>query len=167
MSDMKRKDELDKTQESESLLHKDNGSTRVPEKAVKIKESRSELILNKVEIDIDSTDNLTKFGIWKNLLILSISFMLSFTAFSSFANLQSTINIVGGLGTTGLSLIYATMVLTNLIVTPLTSSRFSYKRIMAGSLTTYMVYVATGFYSSWATVIPASLIIGFGKLTIF
>lgn len=44
---------------------------------------------------------MTTFSVYKNLTVYSFSFMLMFTALASFANLQSTLNIAGGLGTTG------------------------------------------------------------------
>ena len=111
----------------------------------------------------DENIKAAKHHAWKNLMIMSFSFMLSFSAFNSFSNLQSSINIEDGLGTTGLSLIYSTMVFTNLFITPLTASRFGHKRIMVVCMSSYIVFVATGFYSTWATVIPASVVIGLGK----
>merc|ERR1711956_170201 len=41
---------------------------------------------------------IVKKGIYKNVIIIAIAFMLLFTAFQSMANLQSSINKVEGLG---------------------------------------------------------------------
>lgn len=106
---------------------------------------------------------MTSFGIYKNLLILSFAFVLLFSSLMSFSNIQSTVNIEEGLGTTGLAVLYATMVLTNLFVTLITLPLLSYKVMMFVSMAPYILYVATGFYSSWYTVLPASVAIGFGK----
>lgn len=125
-----------------------------------------EFLENGKSFDIEISNGnktVSRFTIWINLLLLSFSFLISFSAFNSYSNLQSSINIEGGLGTTGLCLIYSTMVLTNLFITPITASRFGQKQIMVVCMSTYMVFVATGFLATWATVIPASVIIGLGK----
>ncbi|XP_045192103.2 protein unc-93 homolog A-like [Mercenaria mercenaria] len=54
------------------------------------------------------------------------------------------------------------MMLTSLFIAPITVQTISAKWIMIFSMCTYIIYMATGFYSSWYTVIPASLIIGIG-----
>ncbi|XP_053402238.1 protein unc-93 homolog A-like [Mercenaria mercenaria] len=116
---------------------------------------------------IDVTANqvlnkMTKFAIFRNLLTVSFAFMLLFSAFHSFANLQSSLNKEDGLGTSGMAVVYAAMVLTSLFLTPFTMEHFSYKWIMVVSMSTYIIYVSTGFYPAWSTIIPASLILGMG-----
>jgi len=105
---------------------------------------------------------MTTFGVYKNLIVLSFSFLLLFSSLMSFSNIQSTVNIEGGLGTTGLAVFYAVMVFTSLFVTLITVPLLSYKTMMMLSMLTYICYVATGFYSSWYTVVPGSVIVGFG-----
>ena len=41
---------------------------------------------------------MEKLSIWKNILVICLSFMCLFTAFNSMANLQSSINSTAGLG---------------------------------------------------------------------
>lgn len=111
---------------------------------------------------------MTKFTVYKNLVVYSVSFVLLFSSLMSFSNIQSTINIEDGLGTTGLAVLYSTMVFTSLFVTMVTLPLLSYKIMTLTAMLTYICYVATGFYSSWYTVIPATVIIGIGlydKLT--
>ncbi|KAL4235140.1 Ion channel regulatory protein UNC-93 [Mactra antiquata] len=105
---------------------------------------------------------IPKVGVIRNLLVISISFMFEFSAFDSFASLQSSLNKEEGLGTTGQAIIYSAMVLSSLLLTPLTMSRVTEKWVMVISMFTYLIYVATGFYPSWYTIIPASVIIGTG-----
>ncbi|XP_060607469.1 protein unc-93 homolog A-like isoform X1 [Ruditapes philippinarum] len=100
--------------------------------------------------------------ILKNLFIVSFACMLQFSAYHSFANLQSTLNKEDGLGTTGLALLFGVMVLTSLFLAPISMGRISTKWIMTWSMCTYIIYTATGFYPTWYTVIPASVIIGIG-----
>lgn len=130
-------------------------------------ENACESVANMTRTANDTTDNMKKFAVIKNLLIISIAFMLQFSSYNSFVNLQSSLNNAEGLGRTGLALLYVVMFLTNLILTPLTMSRFSNKWIMVVSMGTYVAYVASGFYPTWSTVIPASVIIGMGKLMFY
>jgi hypothetical protein len=116
---------------------------------------------------VDS-DRMSRKIILKNLFILSFACMLQFSAFNSFANLQSSLNKEEGLGTTGLALLYGVLVLTSLFIAPISMGRISTKWIMVWSMCTYIIYTATGFYPTWYTVIPASVIIGIVKyLTIY
>lgn len=106
---------------------------------------------------------MTKFGIYKNLIVYSLSFVLLFSSLMSFSNIQSTVNIEDGLGTTGLAVLYGVMVFTSLFVTLVTLPLLSYKMMTLCAMGTYICYVASGFYSSWYTVVPGSVIVGFGK----
>lgn len=105
---------------------------------------------------------MTKAVILKNLLVVSVAFMLIFSAFNSFVYLQSSLNKEEGLGTTGVALLYICMVLSSIFVAPISVSRLSDKTVIVLSMLTYIVYVATGFYPAWSTIIPASVVIGTG-----
>ncbi len=52
----------------------------------------------------------------RNVAIVSIAFLLNFTAFQSMQNLQSSLNRVEGLGTIGLSVIYGALIMSALFV---------------------------------------------------
>ena len=49
---------------------------------------------------------MEKLRIWKNVIILSMGFLLNFTAFQTISNLQSTMNSDEGLGTSSLAMVY-------------------------------------------------------------
>ena len=130
--------------------------------------------MEKSEIDSEdghiSTDgntaalgNMSRTIIFKNLFVISFTCILQFSAFNSFANVQSSLNKEEGLGTTGLALLYVVMVLTSLFIATITAERISSKWIMTWSMCTYVAYTATGFYPNWYTVLPASVIIGIGR----
>jgi len=122
----------------------------------------------KIDVDIEvRLVPLSKRQAYTNLLILSLGFNLNFTAFLSFQVLQSSINTEGGLGTTGLAVLYAVMVLTSLFLAPVALSRVSYKWIMVTSTCSYSVFMASGFYSTWGTVISTSILIGFGEYNVY
>ena len=60
-----------------------------------------------------NTDHLgeEKLHIYKNLLLISFSFLLLFTAYESMSKLQSSINSVANLGTWSNTAVYASLVL--------------------------------------------------------
>ena len=136
------------------------------EKEVFIQQKTETKDLNDEPLSSTVLPDMTKFGIYKNLIVLSLSFVLLFSSLGSFSNIQSTVNIEDGLGTTGLAVLYAVMVFTSLFVTLITLPLLSYKTMMLFAMMTYISYVATGFYSSWYTVVPGSVIVGFGKFKI-
>lgn len=110
-------------------------------------------------------NRISKQAVLRTLIAIGISFMIIFSAFDAFCNLQSTLHTSGGLGTIGLSLIYVFMIITSLLLSTFTLSRYHGKWIIVFSMLTYIVYMATGFYPSWYTIIPASAVIGVGKDT--
>nr|CAD7449221.1 unnamed protein product [Timema bartmani] len=57
-----------------------------------------------------------KWRILRNVLILSLAFMVHFTAFQGAANLQSSINSSEGLGTASLATIYGALILSNMFL---------------------------------------------------
>ncbi|KAL4235143.1 Ion channel regulatory protein UNC-93 [Mactra antiquata] len=96
------------------------------------------------------TLEMSKCGVTKNLIVISVAFMFLFSAFNSFTSLQSSLNKEDGLGTTGLAVLYTMMLLSSLIMTPVSMSKLSSKWVMVISMFTYLIYVCTGFYSSCA-----------------
>lgn len=54
--------------------------------------------------------------ITKNVVIVGIAFMIHFTAFHGTANLQSSINADGSLGTYTLAAIYGSLILSNIFL---------------------------------------------------
>lgn len=54
--------------------------------------------------------------ITKNIVVIGIAFMLHFTAFHGTANLQSSVNSDGSLGTYTLAAIYGSLILSNIFL---------------------------------------------------
>ena len=57
--------------------------------------------------------------LYKNLLLLSISFFFVFSAFQALSNLQSSINCDAGLGLASLAAIYATIIVSGMYIAPI------------------------------------------------
>ncbi|XP_052819110.1 protein unc-93 homolog A-like [Mya arenaria] len=110
---------------------------------------------------------LTRRNAYKNLIILSFSFTLVYTAFNSFGNVQSSINRAEGMGTIGLSIVYCSQMVTSLFFASFTTSRFRYKVIIVVSMVSFLAFLLTGFYSTWGTIVPGSIIVGIGSAHIW
>nr|CAD7596668.1 unnamed protein product [Timema genevievae] len=116
-----------------------------------------------------------KWRILRNVLILSLAFMVHFTAFQGAANLQSSINSSEGLGTASLATIYGALILSNMFLPVVMIRYMSHcphslrhvppcddKWTVALSFIAYMPYIAAQFYSTFYTMIPAALFVGLG-----
>ena len=103
---------------------------------------------------------LAKRALYKNLGIVSASFLLLFSAFHSLQNLQSSINVAEGLGNIGLTVLYVTFLVSCAFLPPLMLSKLGMKRAMVISMFGYISYIAAAFHATWWTVIPASVVVG-------
>ena len=70
---------------------------------------------------------MEKLRIWKNVFILSLGFLLNFTAFRTICNLQSTMNSDEGLGTSSLAMISASFIFSCLFLPPFVIGRLGFK----------------------------------------
>ena len=87
-----------------------------------------------------------KRRIYKNVLLVSISFLLLFVAFESMSKLQSSINAVDNLGLWSSVVIYASLILSCLFVPSLVISKLTLKWTMVASILCYSTYIAAQFY---------------------
>ncbi|XP_045448135.1 UNC93-like protein [Melitaea cinxia] len=100
--------------------------------------------------------------ILKNVVVISIAFMVHFTAYSGAANLQSSINAEEGLGTASLAAVYAGLIFSNIFLPVVVIKWLGTKWAMSLSFITYMPYIAAQLYPRFYTMIPAGLIVGLG-----
>jgi len=131
-------------------------------------EAKSPLLKEEITIEVvttidDAPPKVSKIRTYKDLLVLSFTFTFNFTAWLSYTNLQSSINKKGGIGTTSLAVMYASLVLSSLFLAPQVLARASHKWIMVVSIVFYAVFMATGFHTVWETVLPGSVVIAIGK----
>jgi len=96
----------------------------------------------------------------KNLVVLSLSFFFIFTSFLSIRNLQSSLNVVGGLGLYSLSTVYAFLFIGSLFTTTIVQ-RLGPKRALACSMLSFVLYNIANFYPRFYTLIPVSAFVGF------
>ncbi|XP_060577662.1 protein unc-93 homolog A-like [Ruditapes philippinarum] len=118
-------------------------------------------------VEVHGKFQMSEKRILKNLVVVSIAFLLLFTAFQSLQNLQSSLNKEEGLGTISLSVIYAVGIIAGIFLPPLAINILGCKWTMAASIICYTVFIAANLYAVWATMIPASIIIGTGAATLW
>ena len=92
--------------------------------------------------------------IYKNLLVVGLAWIFLFTAYSSIANLQSSLNKTKGLGTAGLSTIYGSLIVSCLFLPPSMIKNLGLKWTIIISQSTYILYMAANIYPRWFTIIP-------------
>ncbi|XP_053565143.1 protein unc-93 homolog A-like isoform X1 [Bombina bombina] len=98
----------------------------------------------------------------KNILVVSFGFLLLFTAFGGLQNLQSSLNADEGLGVASLSVINGALIISSMFVPPFMIKKIGYKWTIVASMCCFITYSLGNFYPSWYTLIPTSLILGFG-----
>lgn len=103
---------------------------------------------------------VTKRTVYKNLIILSIAFLLLFAAFQSLQNLQSSINVAEGLGNAGLTVLYVSFLISCVFLPSLMLSKLGMKWTMVMSVIAYLGYIGAAFHATWATIIPTSVLLG-------
>ena len=123
-----------------------------------------------------------KFQIYKNVLLISFSFLLLFVAFESMGKLQSSINKVGqyflsqnkqcgqylqylqvdNLGTWSLTAVYVSLILSCMFMPSILIKYLKVKWTLVLCILCYSTYMAAQFYPEFYTLIPTALILGLG-----
>lgn len=127
---------------------------------VSVQTHKSKALQDISAANVKRTERKQKFIIWKNVILISMSFSVTFMAFQSLQNIQSSLNSTGGLGVASLSVSYTFTVLTGIFVTSLIISRKGCKWTLIVSTFCYIGYAAANFYPAWLTLIPAAVIVG-------
>ncbi|CAG5117932.1 unnamed protein product [Candidula unifasciata] len=95
----------------------------------------------------------------KNLVSISVAFMLIYTGFVSLQSLQSSLYRHGGLGMVSLSVIYGTTVLSCLLA-PWLINRLTTKWTMVLAFSIFTAYFAANFYPRHFLLLPLSVLLG-------
>lgn len=109
-----------------------------------------------------------KFGrhrIIKNLVVMSSSLMLVFTAYDGLSMLQSTMN--KQMGTVSQAVVYVGFCLSSLILPKYAIKKLGCKMIFLIAATLFIPYIAANFSPSWYSLMPTALLIGVGSSLIW
>uniref|UniRef100_A0A0L8HEQ8 Uncharacterized protein n=1 Tax=Octopus bimaculoides TaxID=37653 RepID=A0A0L8HEQ8_OCTBM len=102
------------------------------------------------------------FTFKKNLVLICISFILTFSAFCAIQNLQSSINSEGYLGIICMSCVHGMMLVTCLAA-PSIINKLTAKWALALGMFCDIVWVGANFHPLFYTLIPSALLAGFGQ----
>lgn len=107
-----------------------------------------------------SPDDISKRGIIKNVVVVSISFVLMFAAYASLSALQSSLHLQQGMGVINQAVLYAVMAVSSLLLPKIVIRVLGHKWSMTVSLVGYVVWMGANGYGVWATMLPASIVAG-------
>ncbi|BFZ19852.1 hypothetical protein BsWGS_22891 [Bradybaena similaris] len=105
---------------------------------------------------------MSKRTILKNVFVVSLGFTFLFTAFSSMANLQTSLNKEEGVGAWSMSAIYVTMISSCMFLPNFIIGRLGCKWTIPISMAGYILFMCANFYAVKGTMIPSSIILGLG-----
>ncbi|XP_039737489.1 protein unc-93 homolog A isoform X3 [Pteropus medius] len=98
----------------------------------------------------------------RNVLVVSLGFLLLFTAYGGLQSLQSSLYSEEGLGVTVLSTLYGAVLLSSMLLPPLLIRTLGCKWTIVASMSCYVAFSLGNFYASWYTLIPTSILLGLG-----
>ncbi|XP_070561128.1 protein unc-93 homolog A-like [Ptychodera flava] len=101
-----------------------------------------------------------KRRIWKNIFVLGLAFMVSFSAFDGLQALQSSINCNEGLGFASLITLYISFIFSGLFLPNAVIRLLGVKWTIVFCMACYMMYSLANFRPDWYTLIPTSVVVG-------
>uniref|UniRef100_A0A914W2M1 Uncharacterized protein n=2 Tax=Plectus sambesii TaxID=2011161 RepID=A0A914W2M1_9BILA len=101
-----------------------------------------------------------KFKIKWNVFVMSVAFLLLFTAFHGLQNLQTTVNSEEYLGAVSLSVVYLSLAVSSLFLPSYLINRLGCKQAMIVSMAMYTLYMLANFIPRWYALVPASVLVG-------
>lgn len=125
------------------------------------------LELTSVEVTESSTPKLTKFRILKNLVVISSTFLMVFTAYDGLSMLQSTMNKEGNIGTISQAVVYAGFCISSLLLPKYVIKKLGCKITILIATILFIPYIAANFYPTFLTMMPSAFILGLGSALIW
>ncbi|GBL76440.1 UNC93-like protein [Araneus ventricosus] len=105
---------------------------------------------------------ITKLRIIKNLVLISLSFFLLFTAYDGLSMLQSTMNKKAGIGVISQALGYISFCISCFLLPKYVIKKLGCKSSLTVSISFYLPCIAANFYPKWYIMIPAAVLAGIG-----
>ncbi|XP_074264202.1 UNC93-like protein 3 [Silene latifolia] len=102
----------------------------------------------------------------RDVHVLSLAFLLVFSAYGAVQNLESTVNGEGDLGTISLGILYVSFMVFSLFASLVVRKLGSKNSLMLGT-TGYWLFTAANLMPNWYTMLPASVYMGFSASIIW
>ena len=104
-----------------------------------------------------------KRKIWRNVIVINISYFLSQTSFMSLAHLQSSLHGEDGLGVISQAVLFASYSISCLFLIKPTVAALGHKWVLVVGYTGFIIWMASNGYAVWGTMITSSVIAGFSS----
>uniref|UniRef100_A0A0K0EXS5 Protein unc-93 homolog A (inferred by orthology to a human protein) n=1 Tax=Strongyloides venezuelensis TaxID=75913 RepID=A0A0K0EXS5_STRVS len=121
-----------------------------------IRKKKRENLPKDLRILVDKARAKIKINLW----IISVALLFLYIAIHGLQNLQSSIN--SNLGTDSLAIHYLCMALSSLYFPPVIIHQLGCKKTLILGILLYICYMGANFYPSYYSLIPASILAGFG-----
>ena len=112
------------------------------------------------DVSVISTHTISREKILKNVLVLDTLFLLIDISYNGLGTIQSSLHADDGVGTTTTSVIYGVFALSSLFFTPLIIRICGLKWTIVISMFPALLWIAANGVGVWATMIPASILVG-------
>ncbi|CAF2556398.1 unnamed protein product [Rotaria sp. Silwood2] len=100
------------------------------------------------------------FRTYKNLFVISMAFLLQFTAFQAMSNLQSSLNTEANVGVNSLSIIYAFLIISSIFLPHPLIALLGLKWTIVVSQIPYLLYLAANCYPKAYLMYPTAALVG-------
>ncbi|XP_030628593.1 protein unc-93 homolog A isoform X1 [Chanos chanos] len=98
----------------------------------------------------------------RNVLVVSVGFLLLFTAYGGLQSLQSSLNAEDGMGVISLSVVYGALILSSMFLPPILIKNLGCKWTIVASMGCYVTYSFGNLAPGWASLLITSAILGLG-----
>ncbi|GFS30682.1 UNC93-like protein [Nephila pilipes] len=115
------------------------------------------------EVTVTSRPKFTKFRILKNLVVISSTFLMIFTAYDGLSMLQSTMNKEGNIGTISQAVVYAGFCISSLLLPKYVIKKLGCKITILIASILFIPYIAANFYPTFLTMMPSAFLLGLGS----
>ena len=113
------------------------------------------------QLKVDTRDlKKVRLIVYKNVFVIGLAWIFLFTAYTSIANLQSSLNSEGGLGTASLSTLYVALIISCIFIPTVLIDKIGTKWTIVLSQLMYILYMVANIYPKYYTLIPTAIIIG-------
>ncbi|GIY97927.1 UNC93-like protein [Caerostris extrusa] len=115
-----------------------------------------------MELEGAKKKEFSKLRVIKNLILISMSFLFTFTAYNALTMLQSTMNKAEGIGVISQAAIFTVQGLSSLFLSSYVLKKLGAKVSLIIGMGIFVPYISANFYPAWIIMIPSAMLRGLG-----
>ena len=108
----------------------------------------------------DKDKKQEKRRILKNIILISVCWVMVLSAWGGLAQLQSSLHRDEGMGTINISILHVALTISSLLLPKPIIHLVGHKWAIVMGLFTYILWAAANGYAVWATMAPVSVLVG-------